>query len=142
MRERRTRVSISGVAQTTPGMSLSLRASSSSPETTFDDVPTMETCGLKSSIFFSQMSPKPVMTLRTMTTAATPSMTPITETQAIAEATERFGFRYLRARNVVKLNAGDPQMSTSTPTSSPLSTAASSLSNEFSSAAFVCVVGR
>jgi len=39
-------------------------------------------------------------------TAATPSITPSTDTQVMTEATERFGLRYLVARKTEKLTAG------------------------------------
>ena len=54
--------------------------------------------GLKSSIFLSHMSPKPVITARTIMTAETPSSTPKTETHVMTDVTERFGFRYFNAR--------------------------------------------
>ena len=63
----------------------------------------MEMWGLKLRIFFSHSSPKPVITLLTIMTAATPSITPIIETQVMTDATERFGLRYLVARKNEKL---------------------------------------
>ena len=63
--------------------------------------------GLKLSIFFSHSSPKPVITLLTMMTAATPSITPRIETQVMTDATERFGLRYLVARKTEKLTEQD-----------------------------------
>ena len=85
------------------------------------------------------MSPKPVITLRTMMTAATPSITPSTETHVIAEATDRFGLRYFNARNT---GNGIAYISTSTPTS-PLLTAASAPDSLLSSSeALVWLVGR
>ena len=62
-----------------------------------------DTCGLKLRIFFSHSSPKPVITLLTMMTAATPSITPSTETHVMTDATERFGLRYFAARKNEKL---------------------------------------
>ena len=59
---------------------------------------TIEMCGLKSRILRSHRSPKPVITARTIITAATPSKTPKTETHVMTEVTERFGFRYLNAK--------------------------------------------
>ena len=59
--------------------------------------------GLKLSIFYSHSSPKPVITLLTMMTAATPSITPRIETHVMTDATERFGLRYLVARKTEKL---------------------------------------
>ena len=61
--------------------------------------------GLKLRIFFSHSSPKPVITLLTMMTAATPSITPRIETQVMTDATERFGFKYLVARKTEKLTS-------------------------------------
>ena len=49
------------------------------------------------------MSPKPVITDRTIITTATPSITPKTDTQVITEATDRFGLRYFNARKRGKL---------------------------------------
>ena len=136
--ERSTRVSISGVTELTPGIARIRSASAASPVIVAPVRGTSETCGLKSRIFSSQMSPKPVITLRTMMTAATPSITPRTETHVMAEATDRFGRRYLNARNA---GNGIGQMSTSTPTS-PLPTAASAPALPSSSVDLIWLVGR
>jgi len=113
------------------------------------------------------LSPKPVMTLRTMRTTATPSMTPRIETSVITEATERFGFKYFKARKSGKfktlprrtakhptvstsqlLNISTsqlPQMSTSMSISSAfffLSESSSASPDVMALAAFVWVVGR
>ncbi|OQC23180.1 MAG: hypothetical protein BWX70_02897 [Verrucomicrobia bacterium ADurb.Bin070] len=44
------------------------------------------------------MSPKPVITARTMMMIATPNTTPMTEISVTTEVNERFGRRYFRAR--------------------------------------------
>ena len=93
------RVSISGVTATTPATAPILSASASSSMTSSPPVCDVSvTCGLKSSIFFSQRSPNPVITARTTITTVTPRRTPRTETQVITLVTLRFGFRYFRAR--------------------------------------------
>ena len=79
----------------------------SSSATTLPREGRIEMWGLKLSIFFSHSSPKPVITLLTIMTAATPSMTPRIETQVMTDATERFGLRYLVAKKTEKLTT-DP----------------------------------
>ena len=94
-----TRVSISGETHETPGIRSNSGTRRSSSEMTTPDRASTVRCGLKFSIFSCHMSPKPVMTARTMTTIATPSITPVTDTQVMTDVSDRFGFRYLAARN-------------------------------------------